>query len=75
MTFHASMNDPFYEYEHDLEPAGESRMKKIMQLKQAIQAGQYDVDEQLDRLINNLKDKLTKDDDDADYDEDDSESS
>ncbi len=48
-------NDPLYTYEQEPVPCGEDRRNRLMELKQAIQAGTYDDQEILNNLINNLK--------------------
>ncbi len=48
-------NDPLYTYEQEPVPCDKDRRNRLMELKQAIQAGTYDDQEFLNNLINNLK--------------------
>ena len=53
------MDDLLHEYEPELISTGETRLRKIIELRQAIQAGQYDVDGEWGRLMDNMKDLMS----------------
>ncbi len=53
------MNDLLHEYEPDLISTGDTRIRKIIALRQAIQDGQYDVDAEWGRLMSNMQDLMS----------------
>lgn len=53
------MNDLLHEYEPDLISTGDTRLRKIIELRQAIQDGQYDVDGEWGRLMSNMQDLMS----------------
>ena len=53
------LDDLLHEYEPDLISSGDARLRKIFELRQAIQDGQYDVDGEWGRLMDNMKDLMS----------------
>jgi hypothetical protein len=47
--------DPLHEYDVELSPTEEDRLSRLKELKQAISEGRYDVDSELTRLMENMR--------------------
>ena len=47
-------NDPLHAYETDPQGDDTLRMKRVLQIKAAIEAGEYDVNAQLRRFLTNI---------------------
>ena len=52
-------NEPLHQYEEEPELIEEDRLQRIMDLKQSIEEGTYNVDQQLDSLIGNIRARLS----------------
>ena len=52
-------DDALHAYDDDLEITDETRLARILRIKQSIQKGQYDVDGEFQRLVRNLSQQMS----------------